>query len=138
MSRILGSAAAVAAALAALTFSGTCMAGDPNTTGLPSYPHLDPKAAFMDATYRSIPNGQRCMHFNASTPDALAVVEAWYRKQMPNAKTGDINENSPYGSYFKLEGIKLLLGNDIVNVMRMPNDKATYLDLFKCKDAAAR
>jgi hypothetical protein len=43
-----------------------------------------------------------------------------------------------YGSYFKLEGIKLLLGNDIVNVMKMANDKATYLDLFKGKDAVPR
>jgi hypothetical protein len=57
---------------------------------------------------------------------------------MPGARIGDVNEDSLYGSYFKPEGIKLLLGNDIVNVMRMPNDNATWLDLYKCEDAPHR
>src|ERR1017187_4041562 len=34
------------------------------------------------------------------------------------AKTDDVNKDSLYGSYFKLEGIKLLSGNDIVHVYR--------------------
>jgi hypothetical protein len=135
MTRIPGTLHA-AAATAALAVAVTCYAAaSPNTTGLPTYPHLNPKGFIMDETYRSIPNGQHCMHFNGSSADALADVEAWYRKQMPGAKIGDVNEDSIYGSYFKLEGIKLVSGNDIVNVMRMPNDSATYVDLFKCKDA---
>jgi hypothetical protein len=128
-------AIALASACVGLALSRASVAGDSNTTGLPTYPHIDAKASSMDGTYRSIPNGQHCLHFNASTPDSLETVEAWYRSQMPGAKSRDVNEHSLYGSYFKMQGITLLLGNDIVNVMRMPNDKATYLDLFKCRDA---
>jgi hypothetical protein len=43
-----------------------------------------------------------------------------------------------YGNYFKLDGIKLLSGNDIVNVYRMQNDKQTSVELFKCRDAPAK
>ena|SRR5579872_2097119 len=108
--------------------------GQQNTTGLPTYP----KSAHqhMDGAYRSLPNGQNCMHFSSSTPDALATVEAWYKKALPNARIEDVNINSLYGSYFKLDGIKLLAGNDIVNVYRMTNDKETQVELFKCRDAA--
>ncbi len=138
MTRIPGPLHAAVAA-AALAVAIACYAAAAiNTTWLPTHPHLDPKNAVMDATYRSIPTGQHCMHFNGSTADSLADVEAWYRKQMPGARIGDVNEDSLYGSYFKPEGIKLLLGNDIVNVMRMPNDNATWLDLYKCEDAPHR
>jgi len=30
----------------------------------------------------------------------------------------------------------MLLGNDIVNIYRMANDKTTSIEVFKCKDAA--
>jgi hypothetical protein len=136
MSHIFRTALVVAGACAGLALSAISAADDANSTGLPTYPHIDPKSASMDATYRSLPNGQHCVHFNASTADALETVEAWYRNQMPGAKSRDVNEHSLYGSYFKLQGITLLSGNGIVNVMRMANDKATYLDLFKCRDAA--
>ncbi len=121
------------AAAVSVSISWPSLAADRNATGLPTYPHDgDGK---MDATYRSLPNGQHCMHYQGDTPDALAEVEAWYRKQMPNAKTDDVNKNSLYGSYFKLDGIKLLLGNDIVNIYRMKNQKTTSIEIFKCKDA---
>ena len=109
--------------------------GQKNTTGLPTYPNSGGQQ--MDAVYRSIPNGQHCIHFSSNTPDALAAVEDWYKKTLPNAKIEDVNINSLYGSYFKLDGIKLLVGNDIVNVYRMKNDKQTSVEIFKCRDAAS-
>jgi len=134
MARTLRSTHSVAAAFVGMAFAVASLAADTNTTGLPTYPH--DSGGTMDATYRSIPNGQHCIHYQTNTPDALADVEAWYKKQMPNAKTDDVNKDSLYGSYFKLDGIKLLLGNDIVNIYRMANQKTTSIELFKCKDAA--
>ncbi len=124
------------AAAVSVSISSASLAADSNATGLPTYPHDG--GGKMDAAYRSIPNGQHCMHYQGDTLDALADVEAWYRKQMPNAKTDDVNKDSLYGSYFKLDGIKLLIGNDIVNIYRMANQKTTSIELFKCRDAAQR
>jgi hypothetical protein len=122
------------AVLAGTVYSAASHAADTNTTGLPTYPHDD--KGKMDSTYRSLPNGQHCMHYSGDTPDALADVEAWYKKQLPAAKLEDVNKDSLYGGYFKLDGIKLLVGNDIVNVYRMTNQKTTSIEIFKCKDAA--
>jgi|ERR1017187_734708 hypothetical protein len=110
------------------------LAADLNSTGLPTYPH--DSGGIMDTTFRSLPNGQHCIHYQGDTPDALADVEAWYRKRMPSARTDDVNKDSLYGSYFKLNGIKLLVGNDIVNIYRMTNQKTTSIEIFKCMDAA--
>lgn len=126
--------ASVIAAAAGLAFAAVSCAADHNTTGLPTYPH--DSGGRMDAIYRSLPNGQHCMHYESNTPDALADVEAWYKKQMPGAKTDDVNKDSLYGSYFKLDGIKLLLGNDIVNIYRMADQRTTSIEMFKCQDAA--
>jgi hypothetical protein len=126
--------ASVIAASAGLAFAAVSFAADVNTTGLPAYPH--DSGGKMDAIYRSLPNGQHCLHYESNTPDALADVEAWYKRQMPGAKTDDVNKNSLYGSYFKLDGIKLLLGNDIVNIYRMADQKTTSIEMFKCRDAA--
>jgi hypothetical protein len=123
----------VAAAFFGLVISFASLAAGTNTTGLPTYPNHGGET--MDATYRSIPNGQHCIHYETDSPDALADVEAWYKKQMPGAKTDDVNKGSLYGSYFKLDGIKLLSGNDIVNIYRMANQKTTSIEIFKCKDA---
>lgn len=87
-----------------------------NTTGLPSYPR--DSGVTMDSVYRSVPNGQHCMHYAGTTPDALAVVKDWYKKALPTAHIDDVNKNSPYGSYFKLDGIKLVIGNDFLTVYR--------------------
>jgi hypothetical protein len=125
----------IAAACCALICSSQA-AEQSNTTGLPTYPNM--KNQRMDSAYRSLPNGQNCTHFSAVTPDALAAVEDWYKKALPNAKIDDVNKNSLYGNYFKLDGIKLLSGNDIVNVYRMKDDKQTSVELFKCRDAAAK
>jgi len=121
------------AAAVSVSISSVSLAADRNSTGLPTYPRDD--GGLMDATYRSLPTGQHCMHYQSKTPDALADVEAWYREQMPNAKTDDVNKDSLYGSYFKLDGIKLLLGNDIVSIFRMENQKTMSIEIFKCQNA---
>lgn len=137
-------ARATAAAIA-LLIAGTAQAAgeDHNTTGLPSYPHDEHRK--MDAVARQLPNGQHCTHYSSSSKDALATVIDWYKKALPNARTEDVNKNSLYGNYFKLEGVKLLVGNDIVNVYRTPDMHMPYvkkedlnqtsIELFKCQDA---
>ena len=90
----------------------------------------------MDAVVRSIPNGQHCTHYSSTTPDTLATVIDWYKKALPAATVEDVNKDSLYGSYFKLDGVKLLAGHDIVNVYRMGQDSATNIEIFKCNDAA--
>jgi hypothetical protein len=124
-------AVALCGVLASASHAGD---GQTNVTGLPTYPH--DAGGQMDATVRSIPNGQHCIHYSSNSADALATVEDWYKKTLPSAKIEDINKNSLYGSYFKLDGIKLLMGNDIVNVYRMGDSKQTSIEIFKCKDAA--
>ena len=126
---------AIAASLCSLFIASSGAAeSQKNTTGLPTYPH--DTGGTMDAVSRSIPNGQHCIHYSSSTPDALAAVEEWYKKALPGAKTDDVNKDSLYGSYFKLDGIKLLVGSDIVNVYRMANSDHTTIEIFKCSDAA--
>ena len=126
-------------ALAVLTLCAPCenlaLAAEPsqNTTGLPTYPH--DSGGMMDSVYRSVPNGQHCMHYAGSTPDALVVVEAWYKKEFPKAQIGDVNKNSLYGGYFKLEGIKLVTGNDFLTIYRTAKGKETSIEIFKCNDA---
>jgi hypothetical protein len=123
----------VSAAALAIVFALPAYAGQPNTTGLPSYPH--DAGGTMDAVFRSTPTGQSCTHYSTNTPDALAVVEAWYKKQLPGAKVLDVNDGALYGSYFKLDGIRLLVGNDFLTVYRMTNQKDTSIEMFKCKNA---
>ena len=121
---------------------------DSNTTGLPAYPHDSDRR--MDGVARSLPNGQHCIHYSSKTSDALAVVIEWYRKALPAAKVEDVNKDSLYGSYFKMNGVKLLLGNDIVNVYRIASSSIggllgakaksnlTTIELFKCQDGPTR
>ena len=137
-------ARAATAALALMLAGAVHSAGsDDNTTGLPSYPHDEHRK--MDAVARSLPNGQHCTHYSSSSTDALAAVIDWYKKALPNARVEDVNKDSLYGNYFKLEGVKLVVGNDIVNVYRTPDMHLPYvkkedlnktsIELFKCKDA---
>jgi hypothetical protein len=103
-----------------------------NTTGLPTYPQ--DAGGIMDATFRSLPNGQHCISYMSNTGDSLSTVEDWYKKQLPNAKIDDINHNSMFGSYFKLNGIKLLSGNDLINVYADTDRNKTTIELYKCRD----
>ncbi len=132
--RTLVTAVGLAAAFGVLLSTSQAADGQKNLTGLPSYPN--DAGGTMDSVSRSIPNGQHCIHYSGSTPDALAKVEEWYKKALPNATTDDVNKDSLYGSYFKLDGIKLLVGNDIVNIYRMADSKETTIEIFKCSDAA--
>ena len=139
-------ARAATAALALMLAAAVHAAGsDHNTTGLPTYPHDEHRN--MDAVVRSLPNGQHCSHYSSSSKDALVTVIDWYKKALPNARVEDVNKDSLYGNYFKLDGVKLLVGNDIVNVYRTPDLHMPYvkqedlnktsIELFKCKDAPA-
>ena len=118
----------------ALSLFSSSFAADTNGTGLPTYPH--DTGGIMDTDYRELPNGQHCIQYATDSPDALADVEAWYKKQLPGAKMADVNVDSLYPS-FKLDGIKLLRGNDIVNIYRMANHTSTNIEMFKCRDAPA-
>lgn len=152
MSGRTGNAPRVAlATLSLMSLAGLCWAagGDSNTTGLPTYPRDSQRR--MDPVARSLPNGQHCTHYSSHTSDALADVIAWYRKALPAAKVEDVNKDSLYGSYFKMDGVKLLVGNDIVNVYRIASSsiggvlgdnakagaKMTSIEIFKCSDAPA-
>lgn len=126
--------AVLAALLIGFIATAWAAGGQQNATGLPTYPH--DAGGIMDATFRSLPNGQHCISYQSNTVDALDVVEAWYKKQLPNAKIDDINHNSMFGSYFKLNGIKLLSGNDLVNIYADTDRKQTTIELYKCRDAA--
>jgi hypothetical protein len=117
-----------------------CVAGaaepQKNTTGLPTYPR--DTGGRMDAVSRSLPNGQNCIHYASSTTDPLQTVIDWYKKALPGAKVDDVNKDSLYGNYFKLDGVKLLIGNDIVNVYRMTGGaEKTTVEIFKCSNAPA-
>jgi hypothetical protein len=104
-----------------------------NTTGLPTYPHL--RRAIMDSVSRNT-LGHQCTHFAADSGDPLEVVEAWYRKALPGAVESDVNQDSIYGSYFKLTGIKLTKGSDFLTVYRTVNGTSTSIELFKCQEAS--
>jgi hypothetical protein len=104
-----------------------------NATGLPTYPR--DSGGIMDSEYRSVPTGQHCIHYAGSTPDTLVVVEDWYKQALPNARTEDVNKNSIYGGYFKLDGIKLVIGNDFLTIYRTANATTTSIEIFKCNDA---
>lgn len=105
---------------------------DKNTTGLPTYPHL--RRAVMDPVSRNT-LGHQCTHFAADSGDPLEMVEAWYREAMPGAAESDVNQDSIYGSYFKLTGIRLSKGNDFLTVYRTANGTSTSIELFKCEVA---
>jgi hypothetical protein len=88
----------------------------------------------MDSVARNT-LGLQCTHYAAESGDALQAVETWYRKALPGAVERDVNENSIYGSYFKLTGIRLTQGNDFLTVYRMSSGVSTSIELFKCRTA---
>jgi hypothetical protein len=103
---------------------------DKNTTGLPTYPHL--RRAVMDAVSRNT-LGRQCTHFAADSGDPLEMVQDWYRKALPGAVESDVNQDSIYGSYFKLTGIRLTRGSDFLTIYRTANGASTSIELFKCR-----
>jgi hypothetical protein len=121
---------ALAICLIACPFPSAATDIDKNTTGLPTYPHL--RRAIMDSVSRST-LGRQCTHFAAESGDPLEMVEAWYRRSVPGAVETDVNQDSIYGSYFKLTGIRLTRGNDFLTVYRAANGTSTSIELFKCQ-----
>ena len=126
---------AVALCLGVLPALGLAADIDPNTTGLPTYPHV--RRAIMDPITRNT-LGRQCTHYAAESGDALETVETWYRKALPGAVESDVNENSIYGSYFRLTGIRLTQGDDFLTVYRLLSGASTSIELFKCQAAAAK
>jgi hypothetical protein len=124
---------AIALCLGLLPALGVAADIDPNTTGLPTYPHV--RRAVMDVVARNT-LGRQCTHYAAESGDSLEKVEAWYRNALPGAVESDVNENSIYGSYFKLSGIRLTRGNDFLTVYTIPSGASTSIELFKCQTAA--
>lgn len=122
-------AAAVLGILLPLVSARLLAADDRNTTGLPTYPHIS--RAIMDPVPRDT-LGNKCIHYTADTPDPLDSVEAWYRSALPGAVENDVNQNSLYGDFLKLNGIRLTRGADFVTVYRTSNSRLTSIELFKC------
>jgi hypothetical protein len=106
-----------------------------NTTGLPTYPRV--RNAMMDAVPRNT-LGRQCTHYTSESPDPLDMVEAWYRREVPGAVETNVNQDSIYGSYFNLTGIRLARANDFLMVYRTPSASATSIELFKCGAPAKR
>ena len=69
----------------------------------------------MGAAARSIPNGQHCTHYPGSSKDALATAIDWYKKALPGGNSEKFSLHSLFGSDFKLDGVRLTLGDDFVN-----------------------
>ena len=124
---------AIALCLGLLPALGVAADIDPNTTGLPTYPHV--RRAVMDGVARNT-LGRQCTHYAAESGDSLEKVEAWYRSALPGAVESDVNENSVYGSYFKLSGIRLTRGSDFLTVYTIHSGASTSIELFKCQAAA--
>lgn len=122
-------AAAALGILLPLASAGLLAAEDRNTTGLPTYPHIS--RAIMDPVPRDT-LGSKCIHYTADSPDPLDSVEEWYRHALQGAVESDVNLNSLYGDFFKLNGIRLTLGTDFVTVYRTANGRLTSIELFKC------
>jgi hypothetical protein len=121
--------AALATGLSLLPTASPAADIEQNTTGLPTYPHL--RRGLMDSVPRNT-LGRQCTHYAAESGDPLEMVEAWYRKALPGAVESNVNDNSIYGSYFKLTGIRLTRGNDFLTVYRIPSGMSTSIELFKC------
>jgi hypothetical protein len=100
-----------------------------NLTGLPAYPNLS--SAAMEAVFRTETLGRQCSRFIGATPDALPVVEAWYRKALVRASETDLSNDEQYQRYASLVGIKLALGLDYVAVYRFAS-QPTIIELHRC------
>jgi len=66
-------------------------------------------------------------------PDALAAVEHWYQNAPPNAQADDGKKNGLYGGYCKLDGIKLVVGNDFLTIYRAAEARGTSIEISNAK-----
>jgi hypothetical protein len=114
-------AAVTIAVLATLPSSLAAQQNNPNTTGLPMYPHLTtgseyPSVKTKEGNYKI---------YTAQSSDAIASVEAWYRHALPKAvESKDDNALT--------HGIVLTMGKDKVLVYTLGrNGKAAVVELHK-------
>lgn len=111
---------AMVAALAMLPSALAAQHNNPNTTGLPMYPHLNTGSEYGSlktkaGTYRI---------YTAQSADAIATVEAWYRHALPKAVESKFDDAPNHG-------IQLTVGKDQVRVYKLDTAKATLVELKK-------
>ncbi|MBA2684825.1 MAG: hypothetical protein H0U66_10065 [Gemmatimonadaceae bacterium] len=111
------------AVIAAFAISPTSLAAQqnaPNTTGLPMYPKLNTGSEYPSVKTKT----GRYKTYTAQSPDAVAVVEAWYRKALPHAvETRDDNSFT--------HGIILTVGKDKVLVYSIGKSTFGLVELQK-------
>ena len=114
---------ATATAVAALAFvpSALLAQNNPNTTGLPMYPHLTTGSEYPSVKTKA----GNYKIYTAQSSDAIATVEAWYRHALPKAvERKDDNALT--------HGIVLTMGKDKVLVYTLgKNGKAAVVELQK-------
>lgn len=118
--RRLIAATATAAALA-IGPSALLAQNNPNTTGLPMYPHLTTGSEYPSVKTKA----GNYKIYTAQSSDPIATVEAWYRHALPKAvETKDDNALT--------HGIVLTMGKDKVLVYTLgKNGKAAVVELQK-------
>ncbi|HMI56506.1 MAG TPA: hypothetical protein VK511_00520 [Gemmatimonadaceae bacterium] len=117
--RLIATSAAVAAL--AIIPSALFAQNNPNTTGLPMYPHLTTGSEYPAVKTKA----GNYKIYTAQSSDAIATVEAWYRHALPKAvETKDDNALT--------HGIVLTMGKDKVLVYTLgKNGKAAVVELQK-------
>jgi len=117
--RLVATATAVAAL--AIVPSALFAQNNPNTTGLPMYPHLTTGSEYPSVKTKA----GNYKIYTAQSSDAIATVEAWYRHALPKAvETKDDNQLT--------HGIVLTMGKDKVLVYTLgKNGKAAVVELQK-------
>jgi hypothetical protein len=108
------------AGLVALPISLVAQHNQPNETGLPLYPGVNTGSQYPPMQTKD----GRYAIYTAQSRDSREVVEAWYRRALPQAKeTKDENQLT--------HGIVLTNGNDKVLVYRLLQRSGTVIELQK-------
>ena len=114
---------ALGCSLVALAIAPSALAAqnNPNTTGLPMYPHLNTGSEYPAVKTKA----GNYKIYTAQSADPIATVEAWYRHALPKAvETKDDNALT--------HGIVLTMGKDKVLVYTLgKNGKAAVVELQK-------
>ena len=114
---------AAAASVVALAIAPSLLSAqnNPNTTGLPMYPHLTTGSEYPSVKTKA----GNYKIYTAQSSDPIATVEAWYRHALPKAvETKDDNALT--------HGIVLTMGKDKVLVYTLgKNGKAAVVELQK-------
>ena len=108
------------AALVALPNSLVAQQNQPNETGLPLYPGVTTGTQYPPTQTKD----GRYAIYTAHSRDSKEVVQAWYRRALPQAKeTKDENQLT--------HGIVLKNGNDKVLVYQLLQSPGTVIELQK-------